>query len=48
MKYIITEDQLNRLKKKPIELLFEAFDCDWDALQVFLEGRGNPKYSIID
>ena len=48
MKYIITEDQLNRLKKKPIEIPFAAFSKDWDALQTFLEGKGNPKYSITD
>lgn len=48
MKYIITEDQFKRLKKKPIELPFEAFGNDWDTLQKFLEGRGNPRYSITD
>lgn len=48
MKYIISEDQFKRLKKKPLELPFEAFGNDWDTLQIFLEQRGNPSYSITD
>lgn len=48
MRYIITEDQLKRLKRKPLELPFEAFGNDWDTLQTFLERRGNPSYSITD
>ena len=48
MKYIITEEQLKIVKEKIIKIPFEVFDNDWDALQTFLEGRGNPKYSITD
>ena len=49
MKYIITENQLERLsqEEKILELpslLF--FNNDWNLLQKYLEKKGNPKYSI--
>ena len=49
MKYIITENQLERLsqEEKVLELpslLF--FNNDWNLLQKYLEKKGNPKYSI--
>jgi hypothetical protein len=49
MKYIITENQLERLsqEEKILELpslLF--FNNDWNLLQTYLERKGNPKYSI--
>ena len=47
MKYIITEQQLNQLKKKPIEIPFTAFSNDWDALQTFLNKRKNPPYILV-
>ena len=47
MKYIITEDQLNKVKEKILKLQFSVFNNDWDLLQEFLKRRGNPPY-IID
>jgi hypothetical protein len=49
MKYIITESQYKLLMEDKEEILripsVELFG-DWDALQNFLEKRGNPPYSI--
>jgi hypothetical protein len=42
MKYIITEDQLNKVKDKILKLRFDLFDDNWDDLQSFLKKRGNP------
>ena len=47
MKYIITEDQLNKVKEKILKLQFSVFNNDWDLLQKFINRRGNPPY-IID
>ena len=49
MKYIITENQLERLSQEENilelpSLLF--FNNDWNLLQTYLERKGNPKYSI--
>ena len=50
MKYIITEDQYERLtqEEKVLELPSLAyFNNDWDFLQEYLKRKGNPKYSIM-
>ena len=50
MKYIITEDQYERLaqEEKILELPdLSYFNNDWDSLQEYLKRKGNPKYSIM-
>jgi hypothetical protein len=50
MKYIITESQHRRLFEEEQKVLripdFKIFGKDWDALQRFLESKGNPPYSL--
>jgi hypothetical protein len=46
MKYIITEDQLDRIKDDILTLPYSAFNNDWDVLQKFLNKRGNPPYIL--
>ena len=50
MKYIITEDQYERLaqEEKILELPdLSYFNNDWNSLQEYLKRKGNPKYSIM-
>ena len=47
MKYIITEDQLDKVKDKILKLSFDLFDNNWDDLQNFLKKRGNPPYILV-
>jgi hypothetical protein len=47
MKYIITEDQLEKVKDKILKLSFDLFDNDWDSLQLFLKRRNNPPYILV-
>lgn len=47
MKYIITEEQLEKVKDKILKLYFSAFDDDWNLLQEFLQRKGNPPYILI-
>ena len=50
MKYIITEDQYERLtqEEKILELPGLAyFNNDWNLLQEYLKRKGNPKYSMM-
>ena len=47
MKYIITEDQLDKVKDKILKLSYDLFDNDWDDLQKFLKKRGNPPYILV-
>ena len=50
MKFIITESQHKRLFEEEQKVLripdFKIFGKDWDALQRFLESKGNPPYSL--
>ena len=50
MKYIITEAQHKRLFEEEQKILhipdFKIFGKDWDALQRFLESKGNPPYTL--
>lgn len=46
MKYIITEQQLEKVKGSILKLRYDVFDNDWDALQEFLRRRGNPPYNL--
>ena len=50
MKIIISESQHRRLFEEEQKVLripdFKIFDKDWDALQRFLESKGNPPYSL--
>jgi hypothetical protein len=48
MKYIITEDQLEKVKDKILKVSFNVFDNEWNTLQEFLNRRGNPPYIITD
>ena len=48
MKYIITEEQLEKVKDKILKVSFQVFANDWNALQEFLNRRGNPPYIITD
>ena len=47
MKYIITEDQLEKVKGSIMKLSYGLFDNDWDDLQLFLKRKGNPPYILI-
>ena len=47
MKYIITEQQLDKVKEKILKIPFEHFNNNWDLLQKFLNKKGNPHY-ILD
>ena len=47
MKYIITEQQLEKIKENVLKIPFDALDNDWDLLQKFLSRKGNPPYIII-
>jgi hypothetical protein len=50
MKIIISESQHRRLFEEEQKVLripdFKIFGKDWDALQRFLESKGNPPYSL--
>ena len=50
MKYIITESQHRRLFEEEQKILhipdIRIFGNDWDILQMFLESKGNPPYSL--
>jgi hypothetical protein len=48
MKYIITEDQFEKLNREPdvLDISFKLFSEDWDMLQTFLNIKGNPPYRI--
>ena len=46
MKYIITEDQLERIKDDILTIPYSHFNNDWDLLQKFLNKRGNPPYIL--
>jgi hypothetical protein len=45
MKYIITENQLDKIKDNMLTLPYSAFN-DWDLLQKFINKRGNPPYIL--
>lgn len=47
MKYIITEDQLDKVKDKILKLSYDLFDNDWDDLQEYLKIKGNPPYILV-
>jgi hypothetical protein len=50
MKILITENQYKRLFEQEQEVfhipLLKLFNYDWDLLQMFLNKKGNPPYSI--
>jgi hypothetical protein len=46
MKYIITEDQLKKVKDKLLKIPFSTFGYDWHSLQEYLKGKGNPPYIL--
>lgn len=46
MKYIITEDQLEKVTNKMLNLTFSAFGNDWNVLQKFIEKRNHPLYIL--
>jgi hypothetical protein len=49
MKYIITEDQFEKLNQEDdiLDIDFKLFNHNWILLQKFLYRRGNPPYRII-
>ena len=47
MKYIITEQQLEKIKENILKLPFTAFDYDWDLLQKYLERKNFPPYILV-
>ena len=47
MKYIITEDQLERIKDDILTIPYSAFNNNWNVLQKFLNKKGNPPYILI-
>ena len=50
MKILITENQYKRLFEQEQEVFhipsLKLFNYDWDLLQMFLNKKGNPPYSI--
>jgi hypothetical protein len=48
MKYIITEDQLKKVKDKIFKISFIALGNDWDTLQTIMNIKGNPPFIITD
>jgi hypothetical protein len=48
MKYIITEDQFEKLNREPdvLDISFKLFNEDWDMLQKYLNRKGNPLYRL--
>ena len=46
MKYIITEDQLDRIKDDILTLPFSSFDYNWFLLQKYINKKGNPPYIL--
>jgi hypothetical protein len=46
MKYIITEDQLKKVKDRLLKIPFSTFGYDWHSLQEYLKGKGNPPYIL--
>ena len=48
MKYIITEDQFDRIKDNILKLPYSAFNENWSLLQKFLERRNYPQYILVD
>jgi hypothetical protein len=48
MKYIITEEQFEKVKDEILKIPFAAFGEDWFVLQDFLKRRGYPPYIITD
>ena len=47
MKYIITENQLEKVKKRILKIPFDAFSNNWYLLQKFLERRNHPPYILV-
>ena len=47
MKYIITEDQLEKIKNSFVKLRFEAFGNNWDLLQHYIKKKGILSYSLV-
>lgn len=47
MKYIISEDQLDRIKDKILKIPYITVGDDWGLLQKYIERKGNPPYILI-
>ena len=47
MKYIITEDQLEKIKNSFVKLKFDTFGNNWDLLQHYIKKRGIDSYSLV-
>ena len=48
MKYIITEDQLDRIKDDILKVPYSVFNNNWNVLQKFLSKRNYPPYILVD
>lgn len=47
MDYIITEDQLDKIKDKILKIPYISVGNDWDLLQKYIEKKGNPPYVLV-
>ena len=47
MKYILTEEQFEKVKKTDLVINYDVFSNDWNVLQKFLQKRNNPPYTLI-
>lgn len=47
MKYIITEDQLDKIKDKISKITYITFGDNWDLLQKYIGRKANPPYILV-
>ena len=47
MKYIINEDQLDKIKDNILKIPYSAFNYEWKLLQKFLSKRNEPPYILV-
>ena len=47
MKYIINEDQLDRIKDNILKIPYISVGNDWDLLQKYIKKKGNPPYILV-
>ena len=47
MKYIITEDQLEKIKNSFVKLKFDTFGNNWALLQHYIKKKGIDSYSLV-
>lgn len=47
MKYIINEDQLDRIKDRILKIPYVSVGNDWDLLQKYIDKKNNPPYILV-